>query len=66
MLRKLYEVENLRGLLPFIRGVYSQPSTYHWQDDGTRRVIRQCEGGNRATPSCSFCSVWQCTTLSPK
>ena len=48
MLRKLYEVENLRGLLPFVRGVYSQPSTYHWQDeDGTRRVIRQCEGGEQ-------------------
>ena len=48
MLRKLLEVESLRGLLPFVRGFYSQPSTYHWQDeDGTRRVIRQCEGGEQ-------------------
>ena len=34
MLSKLYEVESLRGLLPFVRGVHSQPSTYYWQDRG--------------------------------
>ena len=51
MLRKLHEVGNLRGLLPFVRCVYSQPSTYHWQDeDGTRRVIRQSEGGEQGDP----------------
>ena len=48
MLRKLYEVENLRRLLPFVRGVYSQPSTYHWQDeDGTQRVIDSAWGTGR-------------------
>ena len=51
MLRKLHEVEKLCGLLPFVRGVYSQPSTYHWQNkDGTRRVITQCDGGEQGDP----------------
>ena len=34
---KLHEVESLRCLLPFVRSVYSHPSTYHWQEEGGHR-----------------------------
>ena len=51
MLGKLLEEENLRGLLPFVRMVYSQPSRYHWEDeDGCRKEICQHEGGEQGDP----------------
>ena len=54
MLSKLFEEESLRGLIPFVRMVYSQPSCYNWEDgQGRRRQIRQHEGGaggSNATP----------------
>ena len=51
MLDKFLEVESLRGLLPFVRSVYSRPSYYHWVDEhGERRQIRQQEGGEQGDP----------------
>ena len=51
MLGKLLEEENLRGLLPFVRMVYSQPSRHHWEDeDGCRKEICQHEGGEQGDP----------------
>ena len=51
MLGKLLEEENLRGLLPFVRMVYSQPSRHHWKDeDGCRKEICQHEGGEQGDP----------------
>ena len=40
-----------RGLLPFVRATYAQPSCYHWQDEhGRVRQIRQHEGGEQGDP----------------
>ena len=51
MLGKIFEVESLRGLLPFVRATYAQPSCYHWQDEhGRVRQIRQHEGGEQGDP----------------
>ena len=51
MLGKLLEVDSLRGLLPFVRATYAQPSCCHWQDDhGRFRQIRQHEGGEQGDP----------------
>ena len=42
MVGKMLEVDSLRGLLPFARATYAQPSCYHWQDDhGRVHQIRQ-------------------------
>ena len=51
MLSKLLEVPKLRGLLPFARFAYAEPTSYVWEDeDGSRHHIRQGEGESRATP----------------
>ena len=51
MMSKLHDVEKSRGPVPFVRSVYSQPSTYQWQEEGgQRQMIRQCEGGEQGDP----------------
>ena len=51
MLSKLYEVESLRGLLPFVRATYAQPSCHQWKDEnGGVRQITQHEGGEQGDP----------------
>ena len=48
MMGKLLEEEDLRGLLPFVRMVHSQPSRYHLEDeDCCRKEICQHEGGKQ-------------------
>ena len=51
MLEKLVEVPGLRGLLPFVKTVYSSASTYVWADaEGVRHTIEQHEGGEQGDP----------------
>ena len=62
MLGKIFEVESLRGLLPFVRATYVQPCN-HWQDEhGRVRQIRQHEGGKQRDPLMPllFCLAVQC------
>ena len=50
-LTKLHQVPGLRGLLPFVRSIYAQPTTYVWTDDtGAQHRIRQAEGGEQGDP----------------
>ena len=51
MLGKIFQVESLRGLLPFVPATYAQPSCYHCQDEHCRvRQIRQRRGGDPLMP----------------
>ena len=51
MFEKLFERENLRGLLPFVRATYLQLSKYKWIDgEGVRHNIEQHEGGEQGDP----------------
>ena len=51
MLPKLLEVPKLRGLLPFARFAYAEPTSYVWEDeDGGRHHIRQGEGREQGDP----------------
>ena len=51
MLGKLLEVPSLRGLLPFVRAAYLEPSRYKWADaEGVRHDICQAEGGEQGDP----------------
>ena len=48
---KLLEVLSFRGLLPFIRAAYLEPSRYKWADaEGVRHDICQGEGGEQGDP----------------
>ena len=48
MLGKLLEVPRLRGLIPFARTAYAQPTSYKWGDQqGSRHQIWQHEGGEQ-------------------
>ena len=50
-LAKLHQVPGLWGLLPFVRSIYAQPTTYVWTDDsGAQHRIRQAEGGEQGDP----------------
>ena len=50
-LTKLHQVPRLRGLLPFVRSLYAQPTTYMWTDDtGAQHRIRQAEGEEQGNP----------------
>ena len=41
----------LHGLVPFVRGMYSEPSHQTWRDDsGNLHDIVQCEGGEQVGP----------------
>ena len=45
MLEKLWEVLQLRPLIPFVRSTCAQPTSYEWEDQhGTRHQIWQLEG----------------------
>ena len=45
MLNKLLEIPGLRGLLPFVRAIYGQPTCYKWKDlDGVQHDVYQQEG----------------------
>ena len=51
MMAKLRDTPSLRGLLPFVRSVYSRPSCYKWKDSA--RIchdIHQREGGEQGDP----------------
>ena len=51
MLNKLLEIPGLRGLLPFVRATYGQPTCYKWKDlDGVQHDVHQHEGVNKGTP----------------
>ena len=51
MMSKLHDVPCLRGLLPFVRATYAQPTEYLWEDAaGVRHTIRQAEGGEQGDP----------------
>ena len=48
MMAKLLEIPDLRGLLPFVRNTYGQPSCCKWTDaKGVRHDIHQHEGGEQ-------------------
>ena len=51
MLSKLARRPKLRGLLPFVRMSYGQPSRYYWRDaEGNRHEVKQGEGGEQGDP----------------
>ena len=51
VLSKLLEVPKFRGLLPFARFAYAEPTSYVWEDeDGCRHHIRQGEGREQGDP----------------
>ena len=51
MMAKLLEIPALRGLIPFVRSSYGQPSCYKWTDaDGVQHDIHQHEGGEQGDP----------------
>ena len=48
MMSKLVEVPGFQGLLPFVRTVHAQPSSYVWEDaEGRRQQVCQHEGGEQ-------------------
>ena len=50
-LSKLHSVPSLQGLLPFVRSIYAQTTTYVWEDGtGVRHRIQQAEGGEQGDP----------------
>ena len=51
MMKKLYSVPSLRGLLPFVRATYADPTQYVWEDEaGVQHRILQAEGGEQGDP----------------
>ena len=50
-MKKLYNVPSLKGLLPFVRATYPNPTNYVWEDEaGVRHRILQAEGGEQGDP----------------
>ena len=50
MMKKLYSVPSLRGLLPFVRATNADPTQYVWEDEaGVQHRILQAEGGEQGT-----------------
>ena len=48
---KLHEVPSLQGLLPFVRAIYANPTSYVWEDEaGVQHRIIQAEGGEQGDP----------------
>ena len=48
MLKKVHSVPGLRGMLPFVRATYAEPTTYMWRDQaGMPHRIVQAEGGEQ-------------------
>ena len=51
MLKKVHSFPGLRGMLPFIRATYLDPTTYMWRDQvGVQHRIVQAEGGEQGDP----------------
>ena len=56
---KLLEVPSLRGVLPFVRAAYLEPSRYKWADaEGVRHDICQAEGGEQGDPLMPLLFSW--------
>ena len=51
MMKGLRHAVDGESIIPFVRSLYGQPSTYHWEDDsGEVHSIPQGEGGEQGDP----------------